>query len=181
VRLFVAVVPPAEALARLAEVVAPLRDGGMRWAEPSGWHVTLAFLGEVTEGQLPQLAARFGRAAARHEPLRLALAGAGRFGDRALWAGLRGDTLALARLAQSVQAGARRAGIAVDEGPRFRAHLTLARTRPRARTDLRGYVDALAGFEGEPWLAAEIVLMSSRLGDGPAEYRAVESWPLGRG
>jgi 2'-5' RNA ligase len=180
VRLFVAVVPPEKVLARLEEAVAPLRDGELRWTEAAGRHLTLAFLGEVGEELLPELGERFARAARRHPPMTLALGGGGRFGDRALWVGVRGETRALARLAQSVRAGAGRAGIPADT-KRFRAHLTLARTRPRAGTDLRPYADALAGFESGPWLADEMVLMSSRLGDGPARYRAVGSWPLGRG
>src|SRR5690606_7451066 len=97
------------------------------------------FLGEVDEGRRAELERRLARAASRHSAQRLRIAGAGTFGSarrsRVLWAGVEplsdddeaGDPLPLRRLAESVRAGARRAGIEVDS--RFRAHLTLARAK----------------------------------------------------
>jgi len=87
VRAFVAVVPPAEALAELDAVVAPLCAARpeLRWTPASQWHLTLAFLGEIDEDLLPDLGERLARAARRHPPMPLALGGGGRFGDRVLW------------------------------------------------------------------------------------------------
>ncbi len=87
VRAFVALVPPAGALAELEAAVAPVRAAhpGLRWTPPAQWHLTLAFLGEIDEGVLPELTGRLARAARRHPPAPLALAGGGRFGDRVLW------------------------------------------------------------------------------------------------
>src|ERR1700761_2509169 len=52
-RLFVAVVPPPGVLADLGTAVTPHQGEraahrDLRWAGPEDWHVTLAFLGEVT-------------------------------------------------------------------------------------------------------------------------------------
>ena len=90
-RAFVALTPPAAALAELEAAVAPLRAAhpDLRWTPATQWHLTLAFLGEVDERVLPELTERLARAARRHGPLRLALGGGGRFGDRVLWTRVR--------------------------------------------------------------------------------------------
>jgi len=200
--------PPARALAELDAVVGSLRVAHpeLRWTPTTQWHLTLAFLGEVDEGVLPDLGERIARAARRHPPTSLAFGGGGRFGDRVLWTRVHaapygthpsarespvstgrvshsdrprgGDDLR--RLAASVTAAARRCGIALDERP-YRPHLTLARSRDGA--DLRPAVAALAGFAGSPWTADALHLVQSRLGAGPggtAVHEVVGTWPLGR-
>lgn len=195
-RLFVAVLPPAGVAAELNAALAPLHAlpgaDGLRWSDPAGWHLTLAFLGRVGEGLRPELDERLERAARRHPPLSLALADGGRFGDRALWAGVGdgdGGRKALCRLAGSAAAAARRTGIPVDERP-FRAHLTVARSRTAHRREggaaavgLRPFAEALAGFESSAWTADRLRLMSSTPGPvgRPPRYATVRSWPLGRG
>jgi RNA 2',3'-cyclic 3'-phosphodiesterase len=187
-RLFVAVLPPPAAVSELAAALDPLHrlPGGraLRWTEPAGWHYTLAFLGEVPDAVRPGLDERLARAAHRHAPCSLRTAGGGRFGDRALWAGAEGDLRALARLADTARAAARRAGAPSDEEHGFRAHLTLARTSKNAPVDLRPFAAALADFRGTPWTADTLSLVASTLprsgvpGAQPL-YTAVGSWPLG--
>jgi RNA 2',3'-cyclic 3'-phosphodiesterase len=210
-RAFVALIPPTRALTELADAVTPVRDAhpDLRWAPAAQLHLTLAFLGEVDEAVLPELTERLARAARRHSPVLLALAGVGRFGDRVLWTRVqlvagelrvpprrvaqsgtassasghgapRGGADALRRLAGSVAAAARRSGIAVDDRP-YRPHLTLARGRGGA--DLRPAAAALAGFAGSPWTADALHLVRSRLGAGPggtAVHEIVRTWPLGQ-
>jgi 2'-5' RNA ligase len=187
-RLFAAVVPPEGAVAELADVTAGLRrlPGGerLRWTEPEGWHLTLAFFGEVPDALRPDLDARLARAAARHEPQRLRLAGGGRFGDRALWAGAEGGTAELARLAESVRAAGRRAGVPADEEHGFRAHLTLARSPRTAPVRLRPFAEALGLFTGSPWTADVLRLLSSTapppgVPGAQPRYATVGAWPLG--
>jgi RNA 2',3'-cyclic 3'-phosphodiesterase len=182
VRLFVAVTPPAGAVDELGSAVTGVRavHTGLRWTRPEQWHLTLAFLGEVDERAHADLTTRLTRAAARHAPLRLALHGAGRFGDRVLWTRVTGDVAELKRLAASVQAAARRARLPVEERP-YRPHLTLARGREGVA--LRPAVDALAGFSGSTWSATQLHLVRSDLGAGPdrtSRHEVIASWPLGR-
>jgi 2'-5' RNA ligase len=95
-----------------------------------------------------------------------------------LWSGLAGDRGALARLAESVAAGASRAGAPPpDRGRRFRPHVTLARCRMPA--DVTEIVAALAGYQGPQWTADRMHLVRSRLGAaGPPRYATLASWPL---
>jgi 2'-5' RNA ligase len=185
-RLFVAIAPEPGVLQELEARVAPLRPAwpALRWTGQQAWHVTLAFLGEVGEGTLPALGERLERAAHRHPSLSLFFAGAGAFPApgraRVLWTGIHGDHRALEGLARSVAAGARRAGAPPpDEGRRFRPHLTLARCREPA--DVGPLVEALAGYAGAPWTAAEIHLIRSHLPTavgGQPRYEVVGTWPL---
>ncbi|MFD7441478.1 RNA 2',3'-cyclic phosphodiesterase [Streptomyces sp. NPDC059909] len=185
-RLFAAVAPPEEALRELGVAVDRLHRlpdaDALRWTGRPGWHFTLAFMGEVDEELLPELRERLGRAAHRSEPFPLRLHEGGRFGRRALWIGAAGDLDAMRMLAERADAAARRAGVAMDEHRAYHAHLTIARTRENS--DLRPYVDALAGFEGRPWTVSRLVLFRSNLPGGGVRgerprYETVEDWPLG--
>ena len=112
---------------------------------------------------------------ARNQRLSLTFAGAGRFGSRVLWVGVRGDLAPLSRLAQSVGAAARRAGAPVDERA-HRAHVTLARSRTTS-LDLRPVVAALAHYQGPVWQAASFSLVRSYLGPQP-RYEVLRDFRL---
>jgi RNA 2',3'-cyclic 3'-phosphodiesterase len=183
-RLFVAIEPPASALDELASAVAPLQAAApeLRWTSRNAWHVTVAFLGEVDEAILPGLSTRLARAAHRHPPLELALAGGGAFPAparaRVLWAGLCAERSVLRLLAASVAAGARRAGAPPpDEGRKYSPHLTVARCREPA--DVSPLTAALSAFSGTEWTASSIHLVRSYLDGGrPSRYEDVGEWPL---
>ncbi|MFJ9029135.1 RNA 2',3'-cyclic phosphodiesterase [Streptomyces sp. NPDC102274] len=207
-RLFAAVLPPAEAVGELARAVDALQvlpgADGLRWTGRGGWHFTLAFMGEVEDRLLPELTERLERAARRTEPFPLRIHGGGHFGGRALWAGAAGGIGDLRLLAERAGAAARRAGVPMEEHRHYQAHLTLARSRGGRRdvtdgrdvtggtdmtdstdVDLPLYVEALGGFAGTPWEVAELVLVHSRLPvSGVAReqprYEAVVRCPLGR-
>ena len=183
-RLFVAIAPPSAVLDELDALVEPLRARrlDLRWTNREAWHVTLAVLGQVDETVAARLLPCLERAARWHDQMRLGFAGAGAFPAAAranvLWSGLSGDRGALARLAESVAAGASRAGATPpDKGRRFQPHLTLARCRTPA--DVTGLVSALGGYQGQPWTADRVHLVRSRLGatEHP-RYTSLASWPL---
>lgn len=182
-RLFVALGSPEGVLDHLETACAPLRTGrtDLRWTHRDAWHVTLAFLGEVTCAAADQLTPRLERAARRHRPFDLAFAGAGAFPrpERAnvLWSGLSGDCGALTELATSVEAAARRSGtVPPDAGRAFRPHLTLARCRVPA--DVQPLVAALGDYQGERWPVTEIFLIESRRRSVP-RYEVLGQWGLG--
>ena len=183
-RLFVAIAPPPAVLDELDKLAGALRADrpDLRWTSLEAWHVTLAFLGQVDEIAVTRLLPRLERAARRHYRFRLAFCGAGAFPSagraNVLWSGLSGDRGALAHLAESVTAGASRAGAPPpDKGRQFQPHLTLARCRMPA--DVTELVAALTDFQGQAWTADRVHLVRSRLGatEGP-RYSTLGSWPL---
>ena len=156
---------------------------GLRWTGHDGWHFTLAFYGEVPEDSLPELRERLARAAHRHAPYELRIAGGGRFGDRVVWAGADGDRPAMAHLADAAEAAGRRAGLPMDAHRPYTPHLTLARKRT-GHLDLAPYAAALADFASSAWTVQEIALVRSHPptpgvpGAGP-RYESLARWPLG--
>lgn len=179
-RLFAAALVPDDVLASLEAVVARHRDDVLAWTLREQWHITLAFYGEVADHRVPNLKARLSRAAKRYPVLSLALDGAGRFDERTLWVGCSGDTATLRDIARSVTAAGRRVGAAAaDDAFRFRAHVTLARTR--RPVDLRPYVAAIDGYRSRPWTVDAVSLLRSHLGAGAerrSRYEILSTHPL---
>ncbi|MDT0441906.1 RNA 2',3'-cyclic phosphodiesterase [Streptomyces johnsoniae] len=180
-RLFTAVLPPPEAMTELSAAVAAVRNGGalpqppgLRWSEPAGWHVTVAYYGEVADDRLPGLRERLAAAAAARPPFGLRLAGGGTFGERVLWAGLAGETAAL----HALSAAAAEAGPAVDQYDAYRPHLTLALgTRGESTGPPLGpLAAALGGFASRPFRVERLVLMASEPERG---FSVRAAWPLG--
>lgn len=185
-RLFVALVPPADVL----DEVAAALDAVKRWAPPvlrwtprEQWHLTLAFLGDVSPDLLPAVHSACATAIHDRYAAPLQVAGAGRFGDRVLWAGIAGDRPLLVDVADRLAVALRAAGIDVDDHP-YRPHLTLARSPRGGAPDLRPTVAALADFLGRSWQPDALRLMQSRLGVGPggqARHDQLACWPLPAG
>jgi RNA 2',3'-cyclic 3'-phosphodiesterase len=179
-RLFAAVLPPRDIVGELAAEVEELRKlpgaDGLRWTGRPGWHLTLAFYGEVDDTLVPELSDRLTRAARRSTPFPLALSGGGQFGNgRVLWTGAQGDVKALRLLAGRAEAAARRAGLPMGEHRRYRPHLTVARSRDTV--DVRPYVAALDAFTSRTWTVADLALVHSSLpGSGiPGEQPRYET------
>jgi RNA 2',3'-cyclic 3'-phosphodiesterase len=183
-RLFVALWPPAEVVEHLQAAVADVagREGvpsGVRWVTAQQLHLTVAFLGEVDSLRQSRAEERFARVCARYPPMTLWLAGAGRFGDRILFVKVAGDRGPLERLATSVAAAGRRAGLDLQER-RWRAHITVARARQNDG-GLRELARAFDAYCSDRWTASELHLVHSRLGAGEnrrSAYETVARWSL---
>lgn len=183
-----AVYPPPAALGHLAAAVDELQLGraaaagtNVRLAARHRWHLTLAFLGEVSDDRAPEVAPALDAAVARWRagggaPPRLRLAGGGSFegrGSAVVWAGLAGDVAALRKLGEIVRRALRRARLPHDRKP-FRPHLTVARPGERLPPDaLAADVATLRGYEGPEWVADAVCLVRSQLGPEPVHDRLV--------
>lgn len=166
-RLFVAVVPPAEAISNLDRVVAGPRatHPDLQWIPAERWHLTLAFYGEVADRDVARVERRAERATRGAQALDLQLAGAGHFGGRVLWVGVGGERDGLRALARE---------LATDGRP-YRPHLTVARARGGA--DPRPAATLLAPYDGPGWRAAEVVLFCSHLGQQTV-HEPIARFPL---
>ena len=168
-RMFVAVLPPPELVAAISDQLDPLptRWPQLRWTDPAGWHLTLAFLARVDAAQYRRLVENMTETAARTARFSVSLAGAGAFPaapiGRNLWLGVYDPTDALTKLASSTRRAVERAGIrAADE--KFTPHLTLARVSQP--TNLSGQVAILEEWGFGPWPVNELALVESQLGQG---------------
>jgi 2'-5' RNA ligase len=163
VRAFVSLRPPAPAVAHLAETLS-----GLRTSPPEQWHITLAFLGEVSSPQVLYDGLR--AVAVDTQPFELHLAGGGSFArSRVVWTGVDGDLDGLLSLATRVQEACRDAGLELERRP-FRPHLTVGRTGRIDRAVLRHY-------RGPSWRVREVELVQSVLGR-TATHTVLERFPV---
>ena len=188
--MFVALVPPDDAIEDLEEFLAPRQEAGaeLRWTAPEQWHVTLAFFGDVHDRHLDDLVERLGRAATRRTPVDLAIAGGGAFPNPArakiVWAGVDAGGDVVPEEVRRMATGARAAGAksgAGEDGGHFHPHVTLARTgHPIEATKWLRVLDA---YNGPVWPADTWTLVESHLGEGPRKrprYEVVETFAVGR-
>lgn len=177
-RLFVAVAVPPAVQEAVAAAAAPLRSrgGDLRWTDPAGWHLTVAFLGQTHPAALDELANALTEAAARFTAFDVQLRPvAGRSGPSGvLWVELE-PCEPFQAVATAVDAALR--GVGVRTGDRmFRPHLTLARARTRGSMP-RSLVDAYHG-SAVGWTVPGLELVRSHLARAGAQYETVGSFPF---
>ncbi|MDR0481706.1 MAG: RNA 2',3'-cyclic phosphodiesterase [Cellulomonadaceae bacterium] len=204
-RLFTAVYPSAEALDHLDLALASVgggyladSGGAVRWTPREQRHLTLAFLGDVTDGAVPEFLDCLETAIEGAQPLTLELAGCGVFRESVLFAGVaeagRADLAALVnRAARAVV----EAGLPLDDRVGSRPHVTLARASRRAAARRRNHsghgpdagalfgdwARALSVYRGPAWTAQDVVVVSSELGAGPEGgplHQELTRFPLGQ-
>ncbi|MGD2151714.1 MAG: RNA 2',3'-cyclic phosphodiesterase [Gemmatimonadales bacterium] len=180
-RTFVALVPSAAEQKRLADAAAGLRDAGfpIRWAPPENVHLTLKFLGEVSEERVREVCGAVDGTAAGVPPFEMGVGGFGAFPSlrrpQVVWVGVeREPTL------ESLQAALEEAlaglGFAREERA-FRPHLTLGRARKRVSpNEFRGLADLLQSIEyRDVFQIRSLDVMRSRLMPTGAIYDVVRS------
>ncbi len=177
-RIFVALALPPDVTAHLLAFVQKNEIGvgsaDVRMTDPTRWHITLAFCGEVPAATAEKLAAGL-----RQRPLAttskrspLGLAGGGRFGHSTAWVGVQDSDSWLGELATLVHHRARSAGCsfdAVGRPQRWRAHVTVARARRRSTLGVdAGIATILNTYRGPTWSPKSVILFRSHLGPQPA-------------
>jgi len=176
-RLFVAVEIPPEVKKAIAALCHDVENA--RWVNPAQMHVTLRFLGDTPEVELPAIRERLARV---HMPaFHLGLRGAGVFPEgrgrrppRVLWLGLE-PAAPLLRLKQAVDLAL---GPEAEAKKAFSPHLTLARfPRPPDRT-LGDFLARNRDFCGQAWPVASFSLFASTLLRSGAVHELVADYAL---
>ena len=174
-RLFTGLEIPEEAAMQLASLQGGL--DGARWIEPSDYHVTLRFFGDVGIPTARELAA--GLDETRAGPLTVTIDGLDAFGGkrpRSLIARVKPDR-ALSEAHGEHERVARDAGL--DPEPRrFTPHVTLARLRDVASFDVADWLGSRALGRTITFTARRFVLYSARPGVGGGPYVVEAAYPL---
>ncbi|HZD69377.1 MAG TPA: RNA 2',3'-cyclic phosphodiesterase [Actinomycetes bacterium] len=183
-RLFFAVPVPSPTKAQIEALLPEISRSipAARIAAAAGWHLTLAFLGQVRPESASDVVKVGETAVAGLSPARLRLEGAGGFPNarraRVLWAGVTGDVDVLASLAATLAAECRRVGLRFEERE-LHPHLTLARLqRPAPLPEPMIERIAEAAIASPPWQARELCCYRSTLTRGGARYQVVRTFPL---
>lgn len=177
-RLFVAIDFPEAVNQQLIGLCKGINKA--KWIKPGQIHLTLRFIGEVTDEQaeLLKLALRELRAKA----FDLQLKGTGTFPQqegrrpRILWADVQAGP-ELAELASKVDQAATAAGLVLKEED-FTPHVTLARFRYPPGPELKAWQKRHGGFESPVLRISEFHLVESQLTPDGAIHRVAESYPL---
>ncbi|XXT15286.1 RNA 2',3'-cyclic phosphodiesterase [Sorangium sp. So ce429] len=184
-RVFVAVDPGAELLAKAGELLRELspRAPSAKWVEPAGLHITLAFMGEIGEERLPLVIAAAGSVGAFHRPLTLRIEKGGAFGTRrrprVLWLGVGGAVGALTAIHRDLEQTLSMSTGYVPEDRPFEPHLTLARSRdPRGDPALDACAQAIGNVDFGETRIEEIIVYQSEMTPKGARYTALARVPL---
>ena len=148
-----------------------------RWVPPTNMHVSLRFLGNVEEEQVPAIRETLGPVVSRHATFLATLRGLGCFPDAqraaVLWLGLGDGAESFGQLAADVNRALDGLGFPEEERA-FHPHLTLARLRrggPPA--DLGELCAEHAATEAGSTVVREVVLFRSTLRPRGPAYDAI--------
>lgn len=182
-RLFVAHRIAGEAAGRVARVAAALRSKLPRgaWVGRDAYHLTFAFLGEQSPGDVPRLREALARALEPFGAVEAELAGGGFFPNaqrpRVGWIAIEPHERVEA-IARPVRDAVARSGLRFDEKP-FRAHLTLVRIRePWRREDADAFVRGVGAEGAIPFRIDRVSLFESRLLPSGAVHEELAGFAL---
>lgn len=150
-----------------------------RWTRPEGVHLTLKFLGAISDAQVKQVTDALA-SLGRFDTFSIGVKGFGFFPDarrpRVFWVGLEAPPN-LAQLAARIEAAMEPFGIPRETRP-FAPHLTLARFKvPRPQPALHELLNRDPNLDLGRFEVSEFFLFESKLSPQGAEYRKVERFP----
>ncbi len=148
-----------------------------RTSPAENWHITLRFVGKVSQTDYEKLLAKLGDADLG-SGFALGFAGLGAFPKPAratvLWLGVDRGADELSRLAAVVEEATVSAGFIPEERP-FHPHLTLSRIRPPR--DVRRLIGEIPVFPLTQSVS-HLTVFESHLGGGPAVYAPLKRFTL---
>ncbi|OWK38895.1 2'-5' RNA ligase [Fimbriiglobus ruber] len=147
----------------------------VKWVESNSMHVTLVFLGEVDDRELPAVFRAVSKATAGEAPFPLHVAGVGAFPTprrpKTLWAGITEGADRLSRLHERINTHLVDLGGYRREERAYTPHLTLGRVKSEEDGNLlAAELPKHLAWNGGQTVVSEVLVFSSELKrDGP-EY-----------
>jgi 2'-5' RNA ligase len=188
IRAFIAVELPSGLKNELAELETQLKKASppvVKWVDPNSIHVTLKFLGEISEDSIEELMLAIEETAQGILPFQLEVRGVGAFPNlerpQVLWTGVKGELEKIAQLQKRIESNTEQLG-SPRESRAFSPHLTLGRVRDEAGPNERrrlGKLLADTTFTALHNIDVDAVnLMKSQLTPGGAIYSCIGSVKL---
>ena len=186
-RLFVAIDLDDDARAaiaaeqhRLKRALSASERSSVRWVEPERMHLTLAFLGEMTEARAAAIVEAM-QADVDAAPFRMVFAGLGVFPPRGapsvLWIGVTTGQREVTSVQRQIVERLARIGVAPETRP-YHPHLTLARWRSAHHDDAKRVIAADRGTAVAQVDVAAVTLHQSRLSSAGPRYTTLASAEL---
>lgn len=155
----------------------------IRWIRAENIHITLVFMGNISQDDLIPIGEAASKTCRRYGPFHVTLTGSGIFGSlhnpRVLWIGLDGDLARISYFRNSLQKNLKPFGIK-EEKRRFKPHLTLGRFRKGSgsRVNMDKFLSDYQNITSPTCTVKELVLFKSELRPGGAVYSKLHAWPL---
>ena len=189
IRAFIAIELPSQikaALSQLQDNLKTSRSASVKWVDPEGIHLTLKFLGNVDEAEIPALNKALSEAVRGVAPFYLELGEPGAFpssqATRVVWVGVGGEIEPLRTLHNNIDRVLTPLGFPPEKRA-FSPHLTLGRVReetlPGERRRLGENVAALKTGAKPSFKVESLSLMRSKLTREGAVYSRLASFSLG--
>jgi 2'-5' RNA ligase len=186
IRTFIALEMPSDVRNRAADLINKLSaaDANVRYVDTENMHLTLKFLGDVPENDIPAVCRAAAEAAKTVEPFQIELRGAGAFPDvsrpRTLWIGAgegEEEMVALQAAIDSSLANLR----FPREGRKFHPHLTLGRVKRSGPglAELSELLQKNHKFNARKAQIDEAIVFSSELTKSGPIYTVLGRAPLG--
>ncbi len=174
-RLFTGLEIPAS----VAQSLSLLRGGlpGARWIDPSNYHLTLRFIGDINDDVAREIAFELHRV--KRKPFEVTLSGLTSFGGRKPRAVVANAQISrpLTELQAEQERMLQRLGLE-PEGRKFVPHVTLARLRDANSRDVADYLAMRGYFPPLTFMASRFVLFSSRASVGGGPYIVEDAYLL---
>ena len=188
IRAFIEIDVPGEIPEKLEQVSGnlqqELKNLPIRWVSVKHAHLTLKFLGDVSEKNIEVISKILQKEAALYKPFDMSVGGLGVFPNmqrpRIVWVGVETED-ALASLQRRIESEVARVGYAPEKRP-FSPHITMGRvSRNTSHGELRNIADTLKkqklGFIGAGRVR-EVHLYRSDLRPSGAVYTKIFSAPF---
>jgi 2'-5' RNA ligase len=182
IRAFLAIRPTPDVIQSLLAAQAELDDAGadVRWVSPGAVHLTIQFLGDVRESEVPQIESGLGEQLGALPPFEIECRGLGTFPNqkrpRVVWVGLRGE--GIQRVADAAETVLSPLGFPPEERD-LTPHITIGRLRSARGAE--ALVRALKTNGDRSFGSCridEVILYRSQLRSDGAVYTPLVAIPL---
>lgn len=167
-RLFFALWPNDEIRTQLDNVAKQFRKENIKLIKESNLHITLEFLGEVSDRDKEELIEKINKI--HHEPFDIKLTRVGWWRKpQILWIGTTHIQKPLLKLVKSIRKCVKQQGLKTDKRE-YKPHVTIARKVKQVFVPKETFhID---------WHVESFVLVISKSTDNGVEYNVIKDWPL---
>ena len=159
-------------------------NDGIKWVPTDNLHLTLKFLGDVDNTEVPDVCNVIHKVCSHHPPFHLDFGGTGAFPSierpRILYAGINDASGALTKIVSQLETSLAELGF--KQEPRdYVPHLTLGRTRSTSRMANSDVMERLAAEEETElggMLVSSLQLVASFLDKSGPTYQIMDTIPL---
>lgn len=150
---------------------------GVKWVNPDNIHITLKFLGNIHENQIPDLKQAVSKSVSGMDRFDIEVSGEGCFPNirrpRVIWLGVEKGKDILKKIAGNIENECAKIGFEKERRP-YSPHFTIGRVKFLKDTSgLQRYFTE-NGFKSKIFTAKEIILMRSELTPSGAVYIPLE-------